>query len=237
MRKLMLLKYHLISLFKKITQKMNDDETLAIMLSLTILFFVGLIFYWSTYGTKGDKIVYYGLVIVYLGSMVSLVWNMGQNRKKLTGRILSPLSTLGFEIENREKYWGYKGTYRNYFMRIFYETNIGPYSSDELWIVLYYQAPISKSWSEIKSNLTAKYVDSRSSKAYWLHLYKIGINEIDITRWEEFNTIFSFKQVKKRVDFMVDLAEKEGLPAMYEKEVNELIEADPDNAPYGHSED
>ena len=70
----------------------------------------------------------------------------GKKRHKsaLNSKRLSPLKELGFEIENIENYWGYNGTYKNYFFRIYYNWNTilpGKLNFREIGIQLYFMPP------------------------------------------------------------------------------------------------
>lgn len=232
--KFMLFKY-LASRLKKVYAKVRSDEDLWAPLLWTLFMSVIVIVYWGISGSEGK--LYYFLIYMYVGVIVLNLWNQGRSRRILSGRRLSPLNSMGFEIENVKRYWGYKGTYRNYFIRIYYVATMDSYNPSRIWFVLYYKMPPGKSVREIQLELTSKYLDSRSWKERLLHFYSMQIREISIARDELFRKIWTFKQVKKRLDFLVDLAEKEGLQVMGEKEVDALIEADPDNAPYDHSED
>jgi len=43
----------------------------------------------------------------------------------------------------------------------------------------------------------------------------------------------SFGQINRKIDYMISIAEKEGLQFLSEKEVESLIEGNNENAPFG----
>lgn len=66
-----------------------------------------------------------------------------RHRTIIQGRRLRWLTELGFSAENIGDYWGYKGVYRSYFIRIFYNWDTNLYRRDqELCLMAYFQPPL-----------------------------------------------------------------------------------------------
>jgi len=222
---------------KKMGSGISPNDDLIFFLFWTGLFLLVLFLCWAIKGGQGNRHTYYVITIFYFGGVLLLLNTAGQHKKMLFGRRLSPLATFGFKIENKEKYWGYKGNYRDYFMRIFYEPTSGWNGNGELFIVIYYQVSVGQSAREVLGHLKSKYEYGRWLVTSFWNNYQLNVSYIDVTRSEVFFTIFSFEQVKRRIDFMVNLAEMEKLLPLTEAQVNEVIDSDLDYAPRRHHQD
>lgn len=174
------------------------------------------------------------LGILYLFGLLFVALSWFQNSNMLTGKKFMPLQSYGFVIETNGQYRGYKGIYRNYFVRIFYEAMSGNKGMGEVWIVLYYQSPAQLS---VKEKLVSKYTNTGFSKLFSFETCQIEIRDIDITCIAPFRQWNTFSRVKDKLDFIVDLAESEGLLSLKESQVDSLIQANPNFAPLGHSKD
>jgi hypothetical protein len=167
--------------------------------------------------------IYFFFFLFAAGKAIESFLEIGANKKILFGSRLSPLTDLGFTIENQDDYWGYKGYYRGYFMRISYEPSSrgkSSYGSEEIIVTLYFNTSLYS--SEKIEELRRKYIYNR----WWRRaVILIGpvfqISNDHITQKQAFNFVWSFKGTKKIIDSLVDLAEREGLLPKMESEINQ----------------
>jgi hypothetical protein len=161
---------------------------------------------------------------------------VGKRKHKtiLDGEVFRPFKReLGFEKEelNQGKYHGYKGVYKKYFFRIFYDWNTTVTSNRTAWrevcVMLYFEPKFDSS-----DDLDTEYLDSLNRKYKDKNLItiprqKIIVEVSHIRLYRIFNLLTRFSHLKKKLDQLVEIAEKEGLKPICEKDVNHLISQDP----------
>ncbi len=177
---------------------------------------------------------YIAVNLIYVSVLFFLCADTIFKRASNTGYRMSPITSLGFTLEQRGGYTGYKGIYKGYFMRVY---NI-PYGdfyrlSDDLCIIVYYKAPANQSADDVKERLTKKYLRWRKIVSVVILIPKMYIDNNSITRLSPFGSIWTFGYIKRKINYIVSIPAKEGLDAMTEAEVDEWIGTNPDNAPMG----
>jgi len=154
-----------------------------------------------------------------------------QHKKVLEGKRLKQLSNLGFVIENIGDYWGYKGYYKDFYFRIFYNWNtilINRNNFREICIMLYYSPPkLANDSVNIKllNDLNKKYSNGLLTTKQFVIIFKMAHLEIHAP----YRFFGSFNSIKKRIETALEIASNENLRPIQESEINKLINQDPLN--------
>lgn len=167
--------------------------------------------------------VFYVVIVVW-GFMSDII---GKRRHEtaLQGRTLIQLRDLGFEIENIGKYFGYKGIYYKFFLRIYYNWNSmipGVKNSKEIAILLHY-TPLKTEDDELDvkrlNELNGKYRSSFWFPKGYLLKFEAAYVELHFP----FYIFTSFKKVQSRMNQIIMIAAEEKLQPITEKEIDTLI--------------
>lgn len=168
---------------------------------------------------------------LYVASVIGVFWNTfyGRHRHKaVVKNHLHGFGELGLEIENFHDYMGYKGIYKGYLVRIYYdydEIAHSSTSSSEICFILYYTMPDS-GHAQVRTlrRLQDKY-------PIWKPFsFDNTVIRPDVFRLDyhvPFRTIMSPAKFKQRLDEIIAVAVKEGLPPMSEAEFIERSAKDP----------
>ncbi len=169
----------------------------------------------------------YFIITGYL--IVSNVNGKRRHKTILFSKRFSPLKEMGFEIENRDNYWGYRGIYKNYFFRIYYNWNTKlkrQVDFSEITIQLsFVPFEIRKNKFDVEKiiQLNKKYKNNwRQAKIYEINF---GLSFIEFHY--PFGVFTSFQNIKTSIDEVLRIAREENLIPISEKELNKLIK---DNA-------
>lgn len=200
----------------------------------TVLFILLLLFilasnYWSI--TVTGRWILAGF---YFFGICQLAWEWYMDNTVITGRAFNPLLKLGFEFETRRNYWGYKGTYQNYFIRVHYDRDSPSYGpGGRFMIILYHVAPTNREWKEWQQKVKKKY------KNGWSPFVnpRFTIRQFDIVRSGPFGLFDGFTKIKKQMDFTVAVAKAEGAQPIIESQAEAIIQDNPNLAPFGHYDD
>lgn len=141
-------------------------------------------------------------------------------------RELCNIMLFQIETHNNNLYWGLKGTYENYFFRIYYNWNTllpNRNINREITIMLYFSPPLASNGS-----LDIHYLDSLNNKYREKGLFKptnfetrIAASYIQINRGY---TIFTnYYDIADQIKRALEIVSIEKLQPIGEKEVNALI--------------
>lgn len=150
-----------------------------------------------------------------------------RHRTIIQGRRLAWLTDLGFSIEHLGAYWGYKATYRSYFIRIFYnwESNLNK-RGHELCIMVYFQPPVLAD-----DALAVVFLDKSNeavTPAFWEGQW-CGMNfeASHLAHHTPITFLTSRKRIQRRIDRGVEVVMERKLRPIEEPAVNELVKGYP----------
>jgi len=184
------------------------------------------------YKSHGALLVYWPwsvVAIVVLTSWLLLLEAFGrwQHRAVIQGRRLRWLTQLGFSVENVGDYWGYKGTYRSYFIRIFYnwESKLNK-RGHELCMMVYFNPPLLEN-----GGLDAKFLDQANAAvtpALWeSHICRMNYQASYLANHTPITFLTSQRRIRKRLDRAVTTVAERKLMPIGESAVHELVKGDP----------
>lgn len=164
--------------------------------------------------------VYIILLVIYVGVVLIMLAGINKHERVLRSHKLRPLKKLGFEIENKEDYWGYKGIYKGYFIRIYYHPDgQAAFVSDPLVFIVYYNGK--------KADFEKLYEQYNRMNYKWFYSVfesRRAVLPNCIIHYKPLRHTYVFWQVKRTIDQLVDIAQREQLAPLYENDVDELIE-------------
>lgn len=99
----------------------------------------------------------------------------------------------------------YAGIYRNYFMKVYY-TTYSPVNYGDLWVDLYYNKV-----GAANTEYLIKTYDNSNSIFYLVNKKWLLVDETTIRRNDSFYFWNGFNRIKKNMDYVVDIAEREKL--------------------------
>jgi hypothetical protein len=205
---------------------------LVVLGFFALLFIIGFI----TSGQAYESALFSAGITVI--TLVALIVNETYGKKKhktiLDGEVFLPFKReLGFLKEelNAGEYHGYKGVYKRFFFRVYYDWNTSETSSRNAWrevcIMLYFEPVLTPS-NELDivflNGLNHKYKDKNLITS---PRQKIIVEASHIRLHRTYNLLTRFRHLKKRLDQLVEIAEKEGLKSIKESDVDELMKSDP----------
>ena len=184
------------------------------------------------YKSQGDLLPYWpwALVAVVALTMCLLaleVLGRWRHRQIIQGHRLRWLTDLGFSVENVVDYWGYKGTYRSYFIRIYYnwESNLNK-RGHELCIMVYYEPPLLEN-GELNVPLLEQ-ANSAVTPAFWeSHICRMNFEAAYLANHTPINFLTSRGRIRKRLDRAVTTVVERKLMPISESAVHELVQSNP----------
>ncbi len=167
-----------------------------------------------------------GLYFVLTGWMIfSNVYGKRLHKTVLYSKRLSPLTEMGFEIENLGNYWGYKGVYKNYFFRIYYNWNTRlKRQVDFREITIHLSFLPSQSGKKIDAEKIIQ-LNKKYKNIWWkANIYEINFGQSFMEFHYPFSVFTGFQSIKTSIDEVLRIANEENLIPITEKELNKLIE-------------
>jgi hypothetical protein len=126
-----------------------------------------------------------------------------------------------FEIENKGNYWGYKGTYNGYFIRLFYDNLV---RGGRLGILIYYDQPRNSA-----GKVDLRFLDNINDKFEIKGMFKSVTRLYDTSHIRIFTTGYINRRAKKVISIIeqaVYTLEKVKLKPISESRVDELVAND-----------
>ena len=200
--------------------KYLPNYTKLIILIITI---VGSVFFsLYVYGKSND--LYHTLkwgigftifMLFYL--VISEVIDRKQHKSKLNSANFRKIKKhFNFEIENQNEYWGFKGVYKNYFIRLFFDNLV---RGGRLGILIYYQQP-KKSDGQIDN----EFLDKINSKYGINGMFKSANRIYDTSHIR----IFTFGSYNRRSSKVIKLIE-EGISTLNSLKLHPISETQIDD--------
>ena len=219
-------------LFRQLSKLLpEDDIAQGLLIPLIVPVFVILQLTNSEHLYLNLKIIAGIYIFITIWFFIDNTFGRKQHKEVLYRKRLRPLNDLGFVIENIGEYWGYKGYYKDYYFKIFYDWNtilIKRNSFREICIMLYYATPKmdnNRLNIILLDNLNKKYKNGFLTTKQSMVIFKMAHLEIH-TPYRFFG---SFNGIKKRIETALEIARNENLLQIQESEVNKLIKQDPIN--------
>ncbi len=206
-------------------RKYFPNSTKLIIVICTII--GGVLFSLHVYGKSNDlnHTLKWGIgftIIMLFFLVISEVIDRRQHKSKLDSSNFRKIKEhFNFEIENHNEYWGFKGVYKNYFIRLFFDNLV---RGGRLGILIYYQQP-KKSNGEVDieflDNVNSKYEINGILKST-SRVYDTSHIRIVTTGW--FNRRFS--KVVKLIENGISTLNSSKLKPISETQIDHLIEND-----------
>ena len=209
----------------------NDDLTIGLIVPLIILIPGFLFIQISNPENLLMHLKIFGGIYVPLTiwMFISNAYGKRRHETALYGRCLSQLREMGFDIENIKDYWGYKGTYKNYFFRIYYDWNTmlpGRSNFREIGIVLFYTPPKSDYDDFDRDALNE--LNKKYKNGWWMPKpYEMNFEADYLILHTPFHLFTSFKKIKSRIHISLKIAANEKLLPINEQDVAKLISQNP----------
>lgn len=184
------------------------------------------------YKNQGDLLPYWpwalvALVVLTMFLLALEVLGRWRHRQIIQGHRLRWLTDLGFSVENVVDYWGYKGTYRSYFIRIYYnwESNLNR-RGHELCIMVYYEPPLLEN-GELNVPLLEQ-ANSAVTPAFWeSHICRMNFEAAYLVNHTPITFLTSRGRIRKRLDRAVTTVIERKLMPISESAVHELVQSNP----------
>ena len=158
---------------------------------------------------------YYFFAFLLILGFLLMAWNNAVLYLVAKDRAFGNLKKLGFAAAPNEDALVYTGVYRNYFMEVYYSTfTVSNYG--EIWVTLYYNSMSTDQTENLKKthdNTGGFYIAFKR----WLK-----VDDNTIVRNAPFFFWFSFNYIKKQMDYVADIADKEHLQPLLKAEVDAL---------------
>lgn len=205
----------------------KDDLSIGLIVPLIILIPIFLFVQMSNPENLQMNLKIFGGIYVGLTvwMFISNAYGKRRHETALNSGCLSQLREMGFDIENIKDYWGYKGIYKNYFFRIYYDWNTmlpGRNNFREIGIVLFYTPPKSDYYDfdrDALNELNKKYKNS-----WWMPKpFEVNFEADYLILHTPFHLFTSFKKIKSRIHLALKIATDEKLVPISEQEVAKLI--------------
>lgn len=123
-------------------KKYFSKSSLLTIIVITVI--CGGLFFSSVYGKSNDpdRAITWGVggtLFLFIYLVISEIIDKKQHKSKLSTRSFRKIKEhFNFKVENINDYWGFKGVYKNYFIRLFFD-NL--YRGGRIGILIYYQQP------------------------------------------------------------------------------------------------
>lgn len=205
------------------------DKKLA---SILIIILVGF-FLWMYWGTENLFTSLSFTVFIGLFVGIPLIGlQRRKHRKHLAipkGKFLKPLrEDHNFEVEflNSGQYSGLIGVYRGYFCRVYYDWNTPlhvKWTSSEICVMIYYEPVVGSDKhpdEESLNNLNKEYRETGYFRSY---IDDLVFETAHIRVHRALYWITEWYDIKERMDYAIDLLEKEGLNPISPRRANELL--------------
>jgi hypothetical protein len=150
-----------------------------------------------------------------------------RHRDYVEGEELRWLTDLGLVVEHRDEYWGYKGTYRGYFIRVYFTWQTSLYHQGRaLSVMLYFAEPRRRDGHidmirirRLENELVPRLYESR------MVMRTSGYNTLRC----ELRYSWSIQPavLHKGIDTVIDTAEEHLLVPINESLVNAMVSKDP----------
>lgn len=184
------------------------------------------------YKSPGDFLVSWPWFLVT--GVVFLFWMLAfevlgrwRHRSIIIGRRLHWLTELGFTAENIGDYWGYKGTYDSYFIRIYYnwESNLRN-RNHELCMMVYFEPPLLHN-GELNVPLLNQ-ANAAVRPAFWESQNCILKYEASyLANHTPITPFTSRRRMRKRLDHALSTVVERKLMPISESAVHELVKSNP----------
>jgi hypothetical protein len=167
------------------------------------------------------------LAAVILVSMS--LYARAQHRNALSGKRLKWLQDLGFTVENKGRYWGYRGIYKGFFTRIYVEPSsrfpkrLGP----DLCIMVYFQ-PMRRADGKRDIALLRRIENEILNEPSWILTELLSCHAIHMRQFTRFTLFTGRSRIEKRLNRVHGAVIKHGLKPWPEHEVEEWVRAAPE---------
>lgn len=179
----------------------TNSEKIAVIKYVGFIIFIGLV---------------YGEIVDYFGKK--------RHQNILYTKKISSLKAIyNFEIENlnHRNYWGYKGVFKDYFFRVYYDWSTGFKKKGSRFCFMLHYKPLMISENfvdgERMNSLTEKYNKGNT------YNYEVKFNTSYLIIYMRYNFLTSFDEFKRKLDLAVKMAKEENLEPNSEREVENLL--------------
>ena len=167
--------------------------------------------------------------LIGVGMVATIVWSYSMHRKAITGKRLAWLQSVGMTVEQREKYWGLKGIYKGYFMRLFInpESRFSYRQGPDLCVMVYF-TPMRRSDGKRDIALLRKMEEDLTASIFDFRLIEWHCGAIHIARYAPYRWFSGQRMVQRNIDKVIDKVKEHGLRPWPEDEVEAWISRSPD---------
>jgi hypothetical protein len=172
-----------------------------------------------------------GVSVFFISSFSSFLLDKSgkhKHRRFVKGRIARTLiEQLDFQLESHNQYHGLKGSYKDYFFRIYYNW-LPPgdiFASNSICVVLNFIPPKNAAGKLDTIRLDALH-EKYKSRSFFREKSVIRIEASSLTVHHGVNILTRARHIIKQIENSIRIAEHENLPAISESEVQALIEKD-----------
>lgn len=192
----------------------------------------GVTFFYHVYNKSNDfnhSLVFgIGFTVAMLFYLViSEIIERNQHKSKLSSRNFRKIKEhFGLEVENRKDYWGFKGRYNGYFIRIFFDNLV---RGGRLGILIYYQV-ISKQNGEYNYEKLEEINNQFKKSGFFRASTRLyDGSHVKIFTTGRFNRRHS--KVKRLINDAIATVQQAGLKPISENEIEQLMKKEK----YAHS--
>lgn len=177
---------------------------------------------------RGQVITPVSFIVAAILMVGMSVFSWSQHSRALVGKRLKWLLDQGLTIEQHGAYRGIKGTYRNYFIRVYvdpsshFHRRLGP----DLCLLVYFH-PMRTREGKRDIALLRGIESDLLNETSWIHREDLKCHAIHMHQYTRFTIWVSRKKVQKRIDKVVDRVMHYGLRPWSEEEVDKWVREDP----------
>lgn len=199
-------------------------SVLVISIVLFLLALIGIDLSRGSHGLPAVKYLVVGGVLLVL-----LLWSNYLHRNAIERGRLRWLQDLGLIVENRKRYWGYKGDYKGYFVRLFVhpESRLHRLPLPDLYVMVYF-APMRRANGERDIALLRKLQEDLASSIFDVRMVEWDCGVIHIARIIPFWWSIRHRTVQRHLDRAIAKVMEHGLKPWPESAVEEWVLRSPE---------